>query len=56
MTWTLFVISIVIGMEEPKVTRYDTFDHFETCIHAQWDLEEEFKMGESTICVPSNEE
>ena len=49
--WTLFVVSTVIGLEEPKYTRYDEFEHFETCYHAQLKLEEEFTQGEKAFCT-----
>lgn len=48
--WELLIISTIIGLEEPKVTRYDTFEHFETCWHAAESLEVEFTQGEYTMC------
>ena len=48
--WTLWIVSTIIGLEEPKVTRYAEFDHFESCYHAQLVLEEEFTQGETTVC------
>lgn len=51
--WTLWIVSTVIGLDEPRWTRYAEVEHFETCYHAQLKLEEEFTQGEYTVC--SNE-
>jgi len=51
MMWTLWIVSNVIGLQEPKVTRYAEFDHFESCYHAQLVLEEEFTQNEITVCT-----
>ena len=48
--WTLWIVSTVIGLDEPKWTRYAEFEHFETCYHAQLELEEEFMQDEYTVC------
>ena len=48
--WELLIISTIIGLEEPKVTRYHTFEHFETCWHVAESLELEFTQGEYTVC------
>jgi hypothetical protein len=53
--WTLWIVSTVIGLEEPKWTRYAEFEHPETCFHAQLKLEEEFTQGEWTLCEGPNE-
>jgi hypothetical protein len=49
--WTLWIVSTVIGSEEPRFTRYAEFAHSETCFHAEWVLETEFTQGEWTICT-----
>jgi hypothetical protein len=49
--WKLWIVSTVIGSAEPKLTLYNTFDHFETCYHAQVALEKEFTQGEWTLCT-----
>ena len=48
--WTLWIISTVIGLEEPKVTRYAEFDHKETCYHAWYEVTSEFTEGETAFC------
>ena len=56
LMWTLFVVSTVIGLEEPKVTRYAEFDHKETCYHA-WDtVTSEFTEGEVAFCEQNTDE
>ena len=48
--WTLLIISTVIGLDEPKVTRYAEVEHFETCEHIAMKLEAEFTQGEYVVC------
>ena len=48
--WTLWIISTVIGLEEPKVTRYGVYDHKETCYHAWYTVTSEFTQGETAFC------
>jgi hypothetical protein len=48
--WTLFIVSTVIGLDKPKVTRYAEVAHFETCEHAAQTLELEFTQGETVFC------
>lgn len=48
--WTLWIISTVIGLNEPKVTRYDMYDDKATCYHAWEDLTAEFTDGETAFC------
>ena len=52
--WTLFIVSTVIGLEEPKITRYAEVEHFETCEHIARDLETEFTQGEVAHCEQLN--
>jgi len=54
--WTLWIVSTVIGLDEPKITRYEEFEHPESCFHAEWKLEEEFTQGEWTICTEERDE
>jgi hypothetical protein len=53
--WTLFIVSTVIGLEEPKVTRYAEFDHFETCYHAWYEVTSEFTQEEIAYCAEPEE-
>lgn len=53
--WTLWIISTVIGLEEPKVTRYAEFDHKETCYHAWYTVTSEFAEGETAYCEGTDE-
>ncbi len=48
--WTLWIVSTIIGLEEPKVTRYAEFDHFETCYHAWYEVTSEFTQEEIAYC------
>ena len=48
--WTLWIISSVIGSAEPKLTRYETFEHKETCYHAWYEVSSEFTEGEIAFC------
>ena len=53
--WTLFIVSAVIGLEEPKVTRYAEFDHFETCYHAWYEVTSKFTQEEIAYCAETDE-
>ena len=48
--WTLFVISTVIGIEEPKVTRYDEYANKMECHQAWYKVTSEFTEGEMAYC------
>jgi hypothetical protein len=48
--WTVWIVSTVIGLKEPKWTRYAEVEHFETCEHAAQQLEAEFTQGEYVVC------
>ena len=48
--WALFIISTVIGLYEPKVTRYAEFDHKESCYHAWYTVTSEFTQDEIAFC------
>ena len=48
--WTLWIVSTVIGSAEPKWTRYDQFEHFETCEHAALVVEKKFTQDELAVC------
>lgn len=49
--WTLFVISVVIGNPEVKVTRYADYETEWTCNIALDALDKEFTEGEKAICM-----
>ena len=48
--WTVWIVSTVIGLEEPRWTRYAEVEHFETCEHIAMKLEAEFTEGEYVVC------
>ena len=52
--WTLWIISSVIGSAEPKVTMIETFNHEETCYHAQVVFSSTFTQNEIAFCEGSN--
>lgn len=49
--WTLFVISVVMGSPEVKVTRYREYDSQWNCNIALDELDREFTEGEKAICL-----
>jgi len=49
--WTVWIISTVIGLEEPKYTRYETFESAMSCHIEQAVLEAEFTQGEKAFCT-----
>ena len=53
--WALFVVSTVIGLEEPKVTRYVEFDTKHECYADWFKLSSEFTEGEVAYCEGPNE-
>ena len=48
--WTLWIISTVVGLEEPKYTRYETFETAMSCHIEQAVLEANFTQGEKAFC------
>lgn len=48
--WTVWIVSTVIGLEEPRWTRYAEVEHFETCEHVARHLEETFTNNEGVYC------
>ena len=48
--WTLLVISTIVGLEEPKVTRYGEYATQEQCEDAWRLLNYEFTQGEYAFC------
>ena len=48
--WTLWIISTVIGLDEPKYTRYDTYETAMSCYIEQAVLEIDLIPGEEAIC------
>lgn len=48
--WTLIVLSTVIGIEEPKVTRYDDYASKMECHQAWHKVTSEFTEGEVAYC------
>ena len=53
--WTLWVISTVIGVTEPKYTRYETFETAMSCHIQQAVLESTFAEGEIAFCEETND-
>ena len=52
--WIVWIVSTVIGLEEPRWTRYAEVEHFETCEHVARQLEAEFTQGETVFCEENN--
>ena len=48
--WTLLIISTVIGLDEPKVTRYDDYATALECKQAWYQVTSEFTQGEIAFC------
>jgi hypothetical protein len=48
--WTLFIISTVIGLDEPKVTRYAEFETAMSCHIEQAVVETMFENNEVAYC------
>jgi len=48
--WTLLIISTVIGLDEPKVTRYDDYATALECQQAWYKVTSEFKQDEIAFC------
>ena len=48
--WTLFIISTVIGLDEPKVTRYAEYDTAMSCHIEQAVVETTFTQNETAFC------
>ncbi len=48
--WALFVISTVVGLEEPKVTRYAEFDTKHECYVEWYKITLEFTQNEVAYC------
>ena len=49
--WTLWIISTVVGLEEPKYTRYETFETAMSCHIEQAVLETSLTEGEKVVCI-----
>jgi len=50
--WTLFVISTIVGLEEPKVTRYGEYATQQECAIERAILEVHFQdTDEGAICT-----
>jgi hypothetical protein len=50
MVWTLYIISTVLGSQEPKVTMYNSYSTKWECTKTALDLGQEFKSNEFAIC------
>jgi hypothetical protein len=48
--WTLFIVSAVIGLDEPKVTRYSEYEHQWQCQDVWRELSYKFTQGEVAYC------
>jgi len=53
--WTLWIISTVIGLEEPNVTRYAEFEHWWECQDAWREVSMEFTQEEIAYCKGPDE-
>ena len=54
--WTLFVVSTVIGLEEPRYTRYGEYKHWYQCQDDWRKLSNEFTEGEVAFCEEDTDE
>ena len=54
--WTLFVVSTVIGLEEPRYTRYGEYEHWYQCQDDWRKLSNEFTEGEVAFCEEDTDE
>jgi hypothetical protein len=52
--WVLFIVSWPLDSVEPKITRYEEFEIFESCNRAMETLEEAFTQNEIAICLEDN--
>ena len=48
--WTLLIISTVIGLDEPKVTRYGEYATAIECKQEWYKVTSEFTQGETAWC------
>jgi hypothetical protein len=48
--WELLIISTVIGLDEPKVTRYADYTTAIECQQVWSELSREFTQGEIAVC------
>ena len=53
--WTLWIISTVIGLDEPKVTRYEEYVSKLECQVAWHEVTTEFTQGETAYCKGPDE-
>ena len=51
MMWTLWIVSNVIGLQEPKVTRYAEFETSLSCHIEQGVVEANFTQDETAMCT-----
>ena len=49
--WMLFVVSLPLGFDEAKVTRYAEFKNEKSCQVAVAKLEKGFTQGEQALCM-----
>lgn len=52
--WTLWIISSVIGLDEPRLTRYDEYKTAQDCLIAWHEITSEFKENELAFCEEPN--
>lgn len=48
--WTLWIVSTVIGLEEPRWTRYAEFATKLECQQAWYEVTSEFTQDEFAVC------
>ena len=48
--WTLWIVSTVIGLEEPKYTRYEEYANKLECQVAWYKITTDFTQGEAAFC------
>ena len=49
--WTLFIISTVIGLDEPKITYWDNYKTQKECLLERAVLTSTFTQGERALCI-----
>ena len=50
MIWTLWVISSIAGIDEPKITYWDNYKTQKECLLERAELTSTFTQGERALC------
>ncbi len=49
--WTLLIISTVVGLEEPKITYWNSYETQKKCLLERAVLTSTFTQGEKAFCT-----